>query len=235
MPGAYSSTMLAASAARSTVIAVRRDAARFGARDLQQRRQRALHAVELLERRRHQLVRLALTASVPARNCASSSRTRSRYSGVRRSCAMLSNAARSVVVCCSMRSSIAFTAHGQRIEFVARSVDAQPLREIALHDGFAGGGVVAHAARGAPRIGGAQQPHAQRGQRDAPERRQAEAAQHVLALAGVGADQQPVAVRQVLDARLDRMQHRFAAFVRGDVELHHRRAFVAARSRAATP
>ena len=134
---------------------------------------------------------------------------------------MLSKAVRSVVVCCSMRSSMALTVIGQRVEFVARAVDAQPLREIAVHDGLAGDGVVAHAPRGAARVGRAQQPHAQRGQADAPQRREPEAAQHALPLAGVGADQQPVAVRQPLDARLDRMQHLDVALARRDVELDH--------------
>ena len=144
-----------------------------------------------------------------------------RYSGVRRSCAMLSKAVRSVVVCCSMRSSMALTATASASNSSCDPSSAQALREVALHDGFAGGGVGAHAPRRTPRIRGAQQPHAQRGQRDAPRGGEAESAQHIEAFAGVGADQQPVAVRQVFDARLHRVQHRLAAFLRGDVELDH--------------
>ena len=92
--------------------------------------------------------------------------------------------------------------HGQRVEFIARTVGAQALGEVAMHDGLAGVGVLAHAARGAARVGGAQQPHAQRREHRAPERRQAETSQHFLPLAGIGAHQQPVAVRQPFDARL---------------------------------
>ena len=86
-PGAYNSTMLVASPGEIHFVAVRGQPLRFGACDLQQRAQRALHAVEFLERRADQFLGFASMARHrPAlRNCASSRRTRNRYSGVRRS------------------------------------------------------------------------------------------------------------------------------------------------------
>ena len=182
----------------------------------QQRRERALHAIELLERRRRPArASPARRHRVAARSCASSSRTRSRYSGVRRSCAMLSNAVRSVVGLLLDAVEHGVDRAGQRVELVARAVGAQPLREVAVHDGLAGDGVVAHAPRGAARVGRAQQPHRRARSARCPTSSRARSG---AARAGARWCPRPPAAssrcRRSLDARLDRMQHRLAAFVR---------------------